>query len=106
MGGFPVKPRVIEMLEARFVGKRVTRADLHRISGFTEEQLRAAMRSLAEEPGSGVTVVARGNIWDYKVGQTPTEPVDTLYETVGTSAGGDVIVRGDVTGKLYKVVPF
>jgi len=121
MGGFPVRPEVLRVLEANFQGKRVTRDDLVQRTRFTEAQIRSAMRGLAETEGSGVEVVARGNVWDYKVGipaqrepqQAPPKVpgprqrkvVDTIFEAVGTSLEGETLVRGAESNRIYKVVP-
>ena len=105
MGGHPVRPRVIGALEDRFTGRRVTAEALIKATGLGREQITAVMLALSRTEGSGVVSVTRG-VWDYKIGlpEQRQESPDTIFEKVGVSMNGDLLVRGDETGRIYKVV--
>jgi len=106
MGGSPTTPRVLAALNTKFNGKVVSIEQLQSVTGLNDSQVRASMRSLASRDDLVITVVQKGNVWKYD-GLTAgdAEISDQLFEVVGTSAkGNDTIVRGDATGKLYKVV--
>lgn len=106
MGGSPVTPRVIAVLNTKFNGKAVTLEQLIQGTGFDGKQIQSVMSRLVADDNIACTVVTRGNMWRYDgAAQVDAEVSDTLFEVVGTAAkGGDTIVRGDATGKLYKVV--
>lgn len=105
MGGHLVRPHVINALEAKFVGKRVTTEALLKATNLYREQVTAVMLALSKTEGSGVVLVSRG-VWDYKVGipSQRQQAADTIFEVVGVSVNGDTLVRGDETGRVYKVV--
>lgn len=106
MGGHPITPVVLNVLNEKFNGKAVTLDQLVNATGRDRKVVQAAMARLVADEAVACTVVTRGNMWRYD-GATlgGTEIADTLFEVVGTAAkGGDTIVRGDVSGKLYKVV--
>jgi hypothetical protein len=106
MGGSPTTPRVLAALNTKFNGKVVSVEQLQSATGLNDGQIRASMRQLASRDDLSITVVQKGNVWKYDgVKADNVEISDQLFEVVGTSAkGNDTIVRGDVTGKLYKVV--
>lgn len=108
MGGSPVTPRVIAALNTKFNGKAVTLDQLVKETGMEGKQIQSAMSRVVADEAFTCTVVQRGQMWRYD-GATSSpegEVTDTLFEVVGTAAkGGDTIVRGDVSGKLYRVVP-
>lgn len=114
MGGSPTTPKIVTALNDKFVGKVVSKDRLAKVTGLTEGQVRDAMRRLADTEGVGVTVIQRGNIWKYDPEAVTTAKVveelaatapsaDTLYEEVGRTKDGRIIVKGDVTGNLYKL---
>lgn len=106
MGGHPVTPRVLAVLNTKFNGKAVTLDQLVQGTGLDGKKIQSAMSRLVADDNIECTVVTRGQMWKYG-GATVNngEVTDTLFEVVGTAAkGGDTIVRGDHTGKLYKVV--
>lgn len=107
MGGSPVQPKVIEALEEKFVGRQVTIDQLLRATGLERSQLFPVMLRLSQSEGSGVVRVGTG-VWSYRAGEKPADTgTDTHFELVGRTAERDeIIVRGDVTGRLYKVVAF
>lgn len=106
MGGHPVTPRVLTALNTKFNGKAVTLDQLIKETGLDSKQVQSAMSRLVADDSIACTVVTRGQMWRFDGAQTgEAEIADTLFEVVGTAAkGGDTIVRGDHTGKLYKVV--
>lgn len=107
MGGFPVTPRVLALLNTKFNGKAVTLDQLVQGTGLDGKKIQSAMARLVADANIGCTVVNRGQMWKYDgpVADVGDGVTDTLFEVVGTAAkGGDTIVRGDHTGKLYKVV--
>lgn len=106
MGGHPVTPRVLAVLNTKFNGKAVTLDQLARETGIEPKPIQSAMARLVADEAVVCTVVTRGQMWRYdgaKVDDSTTI-TDTLFEVVGTAAKGDTIVRGDASGKLYKVV--
>jgi uncharacterized protein with PhoU and TrkA domain len=106
MGGHPVTPRVLALLNTKFNGKAVTLDQLVAGTGLDGKQIQSAMSRLVADTNISCTVVNRGQMWKYDgPASDDVAPTDTLFEVVGTAAkGGDTIVRGDHTGKLYKVV--
>lgn len=105
MGGSPVTPKVLSVLNAMFNGKAVALDQLTKATGLDAKQVQHAMTRLVADEGISCVVVTRGQMWRFDGVMTSDEVADTLFEVVGTAAkGGDTIVRGDVSGKLYKVV--
>lgn len=105
MGGHPVTPRVLAVLNTKFNGKAVTLDQLVKETGLDGKQIQSAMSRLVADDNISCTVVTRGQMWRFDGAAADAEISDTLFEVVGTAArGGDTIVRGDHTGKLYKVV--
>jgi len=110
MGGHPVRPHVINALEAKFRGRRVTTEALLEATNLEREQITAVMLALSKTEGSGVVVVSRG-VWDYKVGvpgqrNKAAKPMvtDSIFEVIGRTAEGETLVKGE-SGIVYKVVP-
>lgn len=106
MGGHPVTPRVLAVLNTKFNGKAVTLDQLVQGTGLDGKKIQSAMSRLVADDNIECTVVTRGQMWRFDGAKTDEADIaDTLFEVVGTAAkGGDTIVRGDHTGKLYKVV--
>ena len=108
MGGHPITPVVLGVLNEKFNGKAVTLDQLVAQTGRDRKVIQSAMARLVADENVACTVVTRGNMWRYDGAATLGDEnviADTLFEVVGTAAkGGDTIVRGDVSGKLYKVV--
>lgn len=104
MGAPRTTPKVLDALNKRR-GQTVTVTDLAKATDLDEDQVKSAVSRLINRDGLPVTVLSKGAAWRYEVdgmnGQTP----DTLFEMVGTAAKGDIVVKGDVTGKLYRVQP-
>lgn len=81
--------------------------DLAADTGLEVHQVQSAVTRLIGREGLPIKVILKAQVWRYEPGKpsdTLTEASDTLFEAVGTAAKGDMIVRGDVTGKLYRVV--
>lgn len=106
MGAPRTTPKVLDALNKRR-GQTVTAADLVKATGLTEDQVKTAVLRLIAREGLPITTVSRGSAWRYDAdgvnGQTMGP--DSLFEVVGQASKGDIIVKGDVTGKLYKVLP-
>lgn len=82
--------------------------DLAADTGLEVHQVQSAVARLIGRENLPIRVVLKAQVWRYEPGKasdTLTEATDTLFEAVGVTAkGSDLVVRGDVTGKLYKVV--
>lgn len=107
MGGHPITPIVLSVLNEKFNGKAVTLDQLQAHTGRDRKSIQSAMSRLVADENIACTVVTRGQMWRFDGATANSGDVvaDTLFEVVGTAAkGGDTIVRGDVSGKLYKVV--
>ncbi len=105
MGGSPVTPKVLALLTEQFAGKVVTVDQIVVKTGLTGQQVRASMRQLASREDLKVDVIQRGQTWRFDYAKAVEDgPADTLFEVVGTSAKDEVIVRGDATKRLFKVV--
>lgn len=108
MGGSPTTPRVLAVLNTKFNGKAVTLDQLTKATGLTNGQVQHVMARLVADENITCSVVTRGRMWKYGgIAGTDDENAvtDTLFEVVGVSAkDNDTVVRGDVSGKLYKVV--
>lgn len=105
MGGTPTTPKVLGVLTELFQGKIVSLDQLVEKTGLDERQVRASMRQLASRDDLEVDVLQRGGTWRFNLKTAPSNgPADTLFEVVGTSAKDEIIVRGDATKRLYKVV--
>lgn len=114
MGAPRIRPAIVEYFHDH-AGRSVSVAQLTKATGLTADQVRPVVRSLIRS-GTPITVVAAGQVWrfdDDKPTATVTalkpkpsvaETPDTLFEAVGSNAKGEIIVRGDVTGSLFKVV--
>ena len=115
MGAPRVRPAVIEHFLAN-AGKSVSMAHLVQATGLTSDQIRPVVRKLIQSDAP-ITAVVPGQVWRFDVDadqpsatvttlkpKTPATSPDTLFEAVGKNAKGETIVRGDVTGALFKVV--
>lgn len=81
--------------------------DIAAETGLEVHQVQSAVQRLIGRDDLPIKVILKAQVWRYEPNsrnEGPAEASDTLFETVGTAAKGDVIVRGDVTGKLYRVV--
>lgn len=117
MGAPRTTPKVLEAFTANR-GRELSMAQMRRITGLDPEQIRPSVRALISQ-GLPIEVLVIGQMWrmaaeDGSSNPAPAKPgkppvvaeKDGLFEVVGTSAKGDVIVRGDVTSQLFKIVPF
>lgn len=107
MGGHPITPAVLNVLNEKFNGKAVTLEQLQAHTGRDRKSLQSAMARLVADDNITCAVVTRGQMWRFDGLAVQGEHcvTDTLFEVVGTAAGnGDTIVRGEASGKLYKVV--
>lgn len=106
MGGIPITPAVLTVLNEKFNGKAVTLEQLQSLTGRDGKAIQSAMQRLVADENVACTVVTRGQMWrfDGAAAVVDNDVTDTLFEVVGTAAKGDTIVRGDASGKLYKVV--
>lgn len=107
MGGHPTTPKILSALNTKFNGKAVTLDQLVKETGLDGKQIQSVMKRVVADEHLSCTVVTRGQMWRYDGPKVDNghAVTDTLFEVVGTAAkGGDTIVRGDHTGKLYKVV--
>lgn len=107
MGGSPTTPRVLAVLNAKFNGKAVTLDQLVAGTGLDGKQIQHVMARLVLDENLSCLVLNRGQMWRYNgpTANDGAEVTDTLFEVVGSTAkGGETVVRGDHTGKLYKVV--
>lgn len=108
MGHPRTTPKVLEALTHRR-GRDVGIGELQTATGLDDAQIRSAMRSLIEREAQPITVVQRGAMWRLEdvvtVSGRPVgrKPLDTMFEKVGQTQGGDPIVRGDQTETLYKL---
>lgn len=111
MGGSPTTPKVLGALNDKFVGKVVTIDQLVKATGLGEQQIRHSMLKLVNGGDVRLEVNKRGHTWSYFGPATAADPeedeeaVDGYFEVVGRTQSGEVIVRGDATDTLYKVVP-
>lgn len=108
MGGSPTTPRVMGVLNTKFDGKVVTIDQLTAATGLDAKQVRSVMNKLVQDDFADVDIIQRGQMWKYNGPPSSgddREPEDTMFEVVGTAARGDIVVRGDATNRLYKVVP-
>lgn len=106
MGAPRTTPAVLAALAKR-PHQDVHASDLAADTGLTVKQIQTAIQNMIGRDSLAIKVVLKSQVWRYepgKPGDGLTEASDTLFEAVGTAAKGDVIVRGDVTGKLYRVV--
>lgn len=75
-------------------------------TGFTADQVQAAVWHLVKHNGEAINIVTRGQSWRYTGADTATEPepadslVGTVFECIGTSKNGAILVRGE-DGNLY-----
>lgn len=109
MGAPRTSPKVLEALTQRR-GRDVGMSELQTATGLNDSQIRSAIRSLIERDNQPITVVQRGNMWRL---EPPTakpalrvvrdKDVDTEFERIGTTSGGDVIVKGNRTDVLYRL---
>lgn len=106
MGAPRTTPQVLDALNKKR-GHTVTVADLTASTGLNAEQIQSAVKRLISRNGLPITEVVKANAWRYEREDAAQgkEPADSLFEVVGEAAKGDIIVRGDVTGKLFKVLP-
>lgn len=108
MGHPRTTPKVLAALVQRR-GRDVSIQELATASGLNDAQVRSAMRSLKEREGQPITVIQRGAMWRLETDNTAapgkTELTDEVFEKVGESKSGEVIVRGDATETLYRVTP-
>lgn len=107
MGAPRTTPRVLEALTQRR-GREVGMQELETATGLDDKQIRSAIRSLIEREQQPITVVQRGNMWRLenpvaKPALRVVKPTDTIYERVGLTGNGDVIVKGDQTETLYRL---
>jgi hypothetical protein len=120
--GENVAPDVFAALKS-FAGVDVSLRELAIESDKTERQVQQTMVRLAKDHQDRITVVIPGHVWHYALPPVEAKPsvvvgrprvvaksrpsraagVDAAFETVGQTAGEDVIVRGLVSGKLYKL---
>lgn len=109
MGGVNVRVPIINALGKRKPGERVTRAELVRETGFTEKQVRAAMRNIMIEKQVPLTLVYQGNVWEIDqpasapvTAATQATPADEFHARIVERAGGHLVVE-DNDGWLYIV---
>lgn len=80
MGGFPVRPFIENWLKSN-AKRTVTLIEIHTaLPQISEKSIQSAMRRMAEEPESGVTVVHRGHSWRYDPKQELPPQVDAELE--------------------------
>lgn len=129
--GYPrTTPKVLAALEKRR-GRNVSREELVTATGLTDEQIRSAIRSLIDRENQPIKIVQRGAMWYLPeegevsrparvarpIGGRPGSVIrsapkvqvpdeDEIFERVpGRTQSGDVLVRGDATDTIYRVVP-
>lgn len=107
MGYARTTPKVMESLN-RHRGLDVPIKTVMDETGYTDRQVRSAVRSLIERDKMPITVVMKGQIWRYEASNTSKVevqelPTDTIFEYVGKTATGDLIVRGDATQTMYRL---
>lgn len=106
MGYVRTTPKVLAEI-SRHRGLDVPITTLTGATGLTDVQVRASMRQLIDRDGLPITVIMRGQVWRYEASNTVTvspaveAKTDTVFERIGRTSTGDVIVRGDVTEILY-----
>lgn len=114
MGYTSTTPKVIEFLQSRR-GEDVTIGQLVAGTGLTHSQVRSSMRILADNPALAIEVLVIGQMWRLchnleklpgggRVRLSRTVAIDASYSALGKTAAGETIVKGDTSGKLYKVV--
>lgn len=100
----PVRPDVLRFMTKR-PGEIVFLRDMVMETGFTERQIQSCIGHMREE-GVPIVVETRGRAWRYAPNhETATEPEhkpedDDVFERVGTTKSGKIIVRGD-SATLY-----
>lgn len=125
MGAPRTTPKVLNALVKRR-GQIVTRAELATVTGLSENQVLSAVNSLINREGHPIDVVQRGQMWRLQEERRPAKAAaprpgtvirsapttatvsddDTYFERVpGRTGSGDVLVRGDTTDTIYRVVP-
>jgi len=82
--------------------------DLAAETGLNVQQVQSAVSRLIGRDNLPIKTVLKAQVWRYEpqAAGVVTEAKDQLFEVVGEAAKGDVIVRGDITGKLFRIVPF
>lgn len=109
MGSPLTRPAIMAHL-VKYSGKPVTLEDLTNATGFTVTQIQSQMRNLIKD-GQPITVLVRAQIWKYEpVTEPEPEPVkntderdvtNMVYEGIGRTSAGAVIVRDVDTRTLY-----
>jgi hypothetical protein len=114
MGAPRVRPAIIEHFHAH-AGKSVSISELIQTTELTTDQILPAIRAMIRQ-GVPITTVVPRQVWRFDADTTrpsatvtalkpkAAESPDTLFEAVGKNAKGEIIVRGDVTGSLFKVI--
>lgn len=107
MGHPRTTPKVLEALTQRR-GRDVGIGELQTATGLDDKQVRSAVRTLIEREQHPITIVQRGNMWRLepptaKPALRVVKPADTMFERIGVTGSGDVIVKGDQTDTLYKL---
>lgn len=109
MGAPRTSPKVLEALTQRR-GRDVGISELMTATGLDDKQIRSAIRSLIDRDKQPITTVQRGNMWRLEnpvarpaLKVVRDKDVDTEFERIGVTSGGDVIVKGNRTDVLYKL---
>jgi hypothetical protein len=110
MGSARVGGKVLDVLN-RKRGSDVTCEEISRATDLTRGQVQAAVNGLIKRQELPITVVLRGQAWRYetddvrpKVSKPTSAKTDDLFERIGSTQNGDVIVKGIETEALYRVV--
>lgn len=107
MGASRTSPQVLRILTERR-GQDVSAADLVSATGLDHTQVRNAVRSLINREDQPIVVIQRGNMWRLgaplaKVVSRPPRVADQLFERIGQTSDGDVLVKGDQTDTIYRL---
>jgi hypothetical protein len=120
MGAPRVTDKVLDFLH-RHQNVNVTIQEIREDTGLTRAQIVSSIGRLRARYGVDVTPVVAGNVYRYKSGTVgggvvaeaapvppapkptpaPTQPATTMFELVGTSKSGAVVIQ-DESGKLYR----
>lgn len=97
----PVRPDVLRFLTKR-TGEVCFLKDIMTETGFSEKQVQSCINHMKEEQ-LPIETVSRGRAWRYmpdaKLNAEPEHRPedDDVFERVGTTKNGKIIVRGDST---------
>ncbi|QNJ57718.1 hypothetical protein SEA_KEANU_113 [Streptomyces phage Keanu] len=102
MGAPRTTPKVLAALN-NHRGLDVPVGTLVAETGLTEAQVQTSVRNLINREKLPITVVVKAQVWRYEAANQvkPKEEGDTLFELIGKTKSGVLIVRGNQSDILY-----